>query len=64
MDPQEAVRWYRKAADQGNAKAQYYLGVCYDYGDGVDMDLQEAAKWYRKAADNGLEIAKDALKKF
>ena len=31
----EAVKWYRKAADQGYAKAQYNLGVMYCSGDGV-----------------------------
>jgi len=31
----EAVKWYRKAADQGYAKAQYNLGVMYYSGDGV-----------------------------
>ena len=29
---QEAVKWYRKAADQGNAQAQFSLGVMYDKG--------------------------------
>ncbi len=30
--------WYRKAAEQGNAGAQFYLGSCYDQGRGVDKD--------------------------
>ena len=49
-DDVEAVKWYRKAADQNLALAQYNLGVCYDRGDGVAEDHAEAAKWYRKAA--------------
>ena len=47
----EAVKWYRKAADQNFAAAQYNLGVCYDRGDGVAEDHVEAVKWYRKAAE-------------
>jgi TPR repeat protein len=49
----EAVRWYRKAADQGYDKAQYNLGVCYDAGTGVAKDHEEAARWYRRAAYQG-----------
>ena len=52
-DYQEAVKWYRKAAEQGDAEAQFYLGLCYSNGDGVAKDLKEAAKWWRKAAEQG-----------
>ena len=43
----------RQAAEQGCAKAQCYLGGCYDQGDGVPLDHTEAVKWYRKAAEQG-----------
>jgi uncharacterized protein len=47
-DQVEAVKWYRKAAEQNLAKAQYNLGVCYARGDGcrdgVAEDDVEAAK--------------------
>src|SRR6266496_1681980 len=33
-DQVEAVKWYRKAAEQNYAKAQFNLGVCYDEGAG------------------------------
>ena len=49
-DDKEAVKWYRKAAEQGNAAAQWLLGYAYDYGKGVPEDSKEAAKWYLKAA--------------
>ena len=49
----EAVKWYRKAAEQGNADAQYKLGDCYRYGDGVEEDDTQADKWFRKAAEQG-----------
>ena len=45
--------WYRKAAEQGYANAQYNLGVMYDNGEGVPQDYQEAMSWYRKAAEQG-----------
>ena len=56
-----AVNWYRKAAEQGNADAQYMLGVAYMSGDGVVQDEAEAMKWYRKAAEQGHVGAKSSL---
>ena len=41
----EAVRWYRMAAEQGVALAQYSLGVMYANGRGVPQDDIEAARW-------------------
>ena len=49
-DYQEAVKWFRLAAAQGNVPAQYSLGVAYENGQGVPQDYREAAKWYRIAA--------------
>ena len=46
----EAATWYRKAADRGDAAAQYNLGVAYDTGQGVPRDLVQAYKWYDVAA--------------
>jgi hypothetical protein len=60
-DDKEAVKWYRKAADQGLADAQYNLGVMYANGIGVRMDDKEAVKWYRKAADQGYVMAQHDL---
>jgi TPR repeat protein len=47
----EAVKWYRKAAEQNEPEAQCNLGLCYESGHGVPKDEAEASKWYRKAAD-------------
>ena len=52
-DYPEAVKWYRKAAEQGHARAQCDLGFCYDRGYGVSQSWSEAVKWYRKAAEQG-----------
>jgi TPR repeat protein len=56
-----AVEWFRKAAEQGDAKAQYNLGIAYDKGQGVAQDYAKAAQWYRKAADQGLTQAQNNL---
>jgi TPR repeat protein len=62
-DLEAAVKWYRKSAKQGHARAQYNLGVCYENGRGVAKDLEEAVKWYRKSAEQGDESAKKALRR-
>ena len=54
---QQAVTWIRKSAEQGNAFAQYSLGVCYENGYGVPKDLEEAVEWYRKSAEQGNAFA-------
>ena len=56
-DQVEAVKWFRKAAEQNFAGAQYNLGLCYDTARGVAKDQVEAAKWYRKAAEQNLAEA-------
>ena len=51
------MRWYRLSTDQGNATAQYNLGLMYAIGEGVLKDEAEAVKWYRMAAEQGLAMA-------
>ena len=53
----------RKAAEQGDADAQYRLGSMYyrGYNKDIDKDDVEAVKWYRKAAEQGLAEAQFAL---
>lgn len=58
----EAVKWFTKAAEQENAKAEYNLGNCYYYGYGVQYkDYGEAVKWYTKAAEQGCAEAQNSL---
>jgi TPR repeat protein len=60
-NPAEKIENYRKAAEKGDAIAQYLLGYCYAKGEGVSKDLAEAVKWYRKAAEQGDADAQYAL---
>jgi len=53
QDYSQAYIWFRKAAEQGNANAQYCLGTLYSDGEGVDRDEVEAAAWLHKAAEQG-----------
>ena len=45
--------WYEKAAAQGNAWSECYLGLAYYLGQGVPKDYAKAVYWYGKAADQG-----------
>lgn len=52
-DYAKALSIWRPLAEQGNAAAQFNLGLMYEKGDGVPRDEQEAARWYYKAALQG-----------
>ena len=41
----------RKVAEQGDAEAQYNLGIMYANGRGVTQDDKEAVTWFRKGAE-------------
>ena len=60
-DEAEAVKWYRKAAEQNLAWAQCGLGYWYARGQGVAKDEAEAVNWYRKAAEQNLADAQYRL---
>jgi TPR repeat protein len=51
-DEQEAIKWFRKAAEQGNPDAEDTLGVHYEVGEGVEQDYAKAAYWFRRAAEH------------
>jgi len=50
---EEAVKWYRRAADQGMGSAAYNLSRFYQNGDGVERNLQEAVRYLTLAAEKG-----------
>lgn len=61
-DPDEAFKWYKAAAEQGYAYAQYLLGFhYYSHSYGVDKSKREAAKWFRKAAEHEFSPAQFML---
>jgi len=69
--PHQITQKYREnlqntinAAQQGDAEAQYRLGVLYDKGVGVKKDKREAVRWYRRAASQGHAKAQDSLEFF
>ncbi len=59
MDREEALKWFRRSAEQGNLKAQFFVGEYYSQP-GVD-EYKEALEWYRKAAEQGYAPAQYKL---
>jgi hypothetical protein len=57
----EALRWYRKAAERGDSRAQYNLATAYFEGDGVPVDYATAYFWL-KLRDMGRGV--DAVREF
>jgi TPR repeat protein len=53
FDENQTTDWYRRAAERGDASAQYDLGVIYSNGLGVPEDHRAAVEWVRRAAASG-----------
>jgi TPR repeat protein len=61
VNEEQAVHWFTQAAEQGDALAQYHLGLCYYEGTGVTKDLQEAYVWLALASAQRVPNAHDIL---
>ena len=51
------------AAADGDAQAQFNLGLRYTTGRGVPRNDREAVAWYRKAAEQGNALAQQNLER-
>ncbi len=57
----EAVAWFRKAVEKGNAKAMTNLAIMYFKGRGVPRNEDEARRLMQRAAELGDDRARDML---
>jgi len=66
-DRRKAIQWFRLAASQNYAPAQFQMGMIYSpdvpFWNGVERDTTEAARWFRLAAEQGHEESQWALAK-
>ena len=60
-DFEEAAKWFRLAADQGEESAQYWLALMYRSGTGVPYDPAEAARLMARSAELGHQEARHNL---
>jgi len=58
---EEAVTWFRKAADQGNAAGEFGLGRMYALGEGIEKDPKKALYWITLAAEKDYLLAINVL---
>ena len=49
----EAVYWYRKGDDRGDAGCMHLMGLSYHHGNGVEKDMRKAFEWTEKASELG-----------
>jgi TPR repeat protein len=63
-DTAQAIAWFRKAAGQKYAPAEFQMGQLYDFGFGVTQNDAEALVWYRKAAERGSAAGQRAVGDF
>ena len=54
-DYKQAVKWFKKAANQGHANAQNNMGFMYEHGKGIKQSYLMAVEYYRLSAKNGHE---------
>jgi TPR repeat protein len=62
QDDEQAIYWFRKAAEQGEFYGQWELGRRYRFGDGVEQSDEQAVCWFRNAAEQGNVDSQQALK--
>lgn len=60
-DDNQALSWYRKAAEQGHAESQYEVGYAFRRGKVVVKDHNEALIWFHKSAEQGYVSAQYIL---
>lgn len=56
-----AAQWFERAAEAGNATAQFQLGLLYLEGKGVDVNPEFAARWFELAAEQGHVAAQNNI---
>ena len=60
-DYKVAYAKWRELAEQGDANAQFNLGLMYHSGLQVRFDEQKAVYWYRRAAEGGNQLAQEYM---
>ena len=61
QDKAKGVEWLRRAVDQGECRAMFWLGIAYERGDGVAKDEWRAVTLWQKSHNGGCDFATDKL---
>lgn len=60
----ESIKYYTQAANLGNPRGMYLMGLAYYNGKGVTKNMQTCRTWWEKAAARSYKPAQDALKQY
>ena len=55
-DKAGAFEWYKRAAENGELAAYYYVGYAYEKGEGVEKNEAEAVRWYENRLSHGMQV--------
>lgn len=55
-DKAGAFEWYKRAAENGELAAYYYVGHAYEKGEGVEKNESEAVRWYESRLSQGMNV--------
>ena len=58
---EDAVKLFEDCVTDGDVEATWMLGMCYEYGLGIDEDQKKAMELYEKAATKGCKTAEFLL---
>ena len=61
VNHRDAALWFREAVDQEHPRAQFELGLMYEFGEGVPTNLKRAHMLYEKAAKQNIREARQSL---
>lgn len=61
QDYTKAFTYYYRALEYKLPSIYYKLGICYEYGQGCDINYDKAREYYELALDNGYEDAREKL---
>jgi TPR repeat protein len=59
--PEEAVKWYLRAAEKGHPEAQAALARAYEEARGIGQDFTQARRWYLAATEQDIREASYGL---
>lgn len=57
IDYSKAMKWYKRAANEGDIESMFNIGVFYFTGRGTNIDKCQAFSWFKKASDKGFAPA-------
>ena len=58
VDEDGAVALLKERVKEGDTDAMWMLGLCCEYGRGIEQDIEQAEKLYQQSSDGGNEIGK------